>query len=166
MSDSEILSAMRASKFASGFSDGEIAALAKACTRREFSDGENIVTEGDEGNSCFFIVSGRARIAREKGVEQRRVLGSLGPGEFFGIVALIQPVGRTASVIAAGNVVAAELDGATFKRLYDAVTPGAIRFQLLVAKQLGNDARRLNRIFFKAAEQADEAATRAELAKA
>ena len=166
MSDKEVMSALRASKFAAGFSENEIAALAKACTRREFSDGDYMVTEGDEGSSCFFIVHGRAKIAREMGVEKRRVLGALGAGEFFGLVALIQPVGRTASVIASGDVLAAELDGETFKRLYEAVTPGALRFQLLVAKQLANDARRLNRIFFKAAEQADEAATRAELAKA
>ena len=66
-------------------------------TAREahYAPGETVVREGDPATRLYLIVSGHA------GVEQGgRKVGSLGPGEFFGELALIEEHGRTATVVA------------------------------------------------------------------
>lgn len=57
--------------------------------------GQTVMREGDPATLLYLIVSGHA------GVEQDgRKVGSMGPGEFFGELALIEEHGRTATVVA------------------------------------------------------------------
>ena len=66
-------------------------------TAREahYSAGQTVVREGDPATVLYLIVDGHA------GVEQDgRKVGSMGPGEFFGELALIEEHGRTATVVA------------------------------------------------------------------
>lgn len=61
---------------------------------RQFASGELIVREGDEGRSLFVVVSGAVRVFKKTGES----LAALGPGAFFGEMALIVPKPRRASV--------------------------------------------------------------------
>lgn len=66
-------------------------------TAREahYAAGQTVLREGDPATVLYVIVDGHA------GVEQDgRKMGSMGPGEFFGEVALIEEHGRTATVVA------------------------------------------------------------------
>jgi len=66
-------------------------------TSREahYAAGQVVVREGDPATVLYLIVSGHA------GVEQDgRKVGSMGPGDFFGELALIEDHGRTATVVA------------------------------------------------------------------
>jgi CRP-like cAMP-binding protein len=68
--------------------------------RHTFASGDTIVHEGDEAVYFFIIADGRARVERE-GQSQ---VGRLGPGDFFGELALIEEHARTATVIAEDEV--------------------------------------------------------------
>jgi CRP-like cAMP-binding protein len=57
--------------------------------------GEQLLGEGDDPGSFFVIESGRASIRRAG-----RHLGLLGPGDFFGEVALLEGQPHTSSVVA------------------------------------------------------------------
>lgn len=57
--------------------------------------GEVIVREGDDGDSYYVIESGSVRVT-QRGVELR----TMGPGDGFGEIALMQNVARTATVTA------------------------------------------------------------------
>jgi CRP-like cAMP-binding protein len=66
-------------------------------TAREahYAAGQTVVREGDPATVLYLIVSGHAGV--QQGGEK---VGSLGPGEFFGELALIESHGRTATVVA------------------------------------------------------------------
>jgi CRP/FNR family cyclic AMP-dependent transcriptional regulator len=70
----------------------EIAKTAKIATVRE---GTTVVTEGDEGNTMYVILTGTARVSRGG-----RKLATAGPGDSFGELALLSKGPRTATVVA------------------------------------------------------------------
>jgi CRP-like cAMP-binding protein len=57
--------------------------------------GEAIVEEGEEGDAFYVIGAGQVEVHAED-----RVLRSLGPGSYFGEIALLMDVPRTATVVA------------------------------------------------------------------
>ena len=73
----------------------ELEQLARSFKERTFAPGQTIAEEGKGGVGFFVIESGTARVT-VKGEE--RV--TLGPGSYFGEVALIDDGARTATVVA------------------------------------------------------------------
>ncbi len=68
-----------------------------------FKAGDTIISEGDEGNTAFFIVVGLVEVLVGRGAEARSV-GTLKEGEVFGEMCLIEPGPRSATVKAATDV--------------------------------------------------------------
>jgi CRP/FNR family cyclic AMP-dependent transcriptional regulator len=66
-----------------------------------FKAGETIIREGDDGDTAFFIVSGEVEVL--VGAGGRRV-GTLGMGEVFGEMSLIEPGPRSATIVAQTDV--------------------------------------------------------------
>ena len=64
-------------------------------TAREahYAAGQTVVREGDSATVLYLIVDGHAVVEQDG-----RKVGSMGPGEFFGELALIEEHGRTATV--------------------------------------------------------------------
>jgi CRP/FNR family cyclic AMP-dependent transcriptional regulator len=76
-----------------------LAGLAQQASRRVYGTGETIVREGDTGTALYVIVRGRVRVERGSG-PQTAALTELGPGDFFGELALIEDHPRSATVVA------------------------------------------------------------------
>ena len=66
-----------------------------------FKAGETIIREGDEGDTAYVIVSGTVEVLVGSG--GRRV-GTLGTGEVFGEMSLIEPGPRSATIVAQTDV--------------------------------------------------------------
>src|SRR3712207_6716534 len=73
----------------------ELNSLANSFKERSFSAGDTITTEGRAGIGFFVIEDGEAAVA-VRGDER----GALGPGDYFGEVALIDEGARSATVTA------------------------------------------------------------------
>ena len=73
--------------------------LARDGKRRVYAAGDTIVEEGTRGVALFIILRGRVRVERG-GQASGAALGELGPGDFFGELALIEEHARSASVVA------------------------------------------------------------------
>jgi CRP/FNR family transcriptional regulator, cyclic AMP receptor protein len=73
----------------------ELEDIASAMKQRTFSAGQQIAVEGESGVGFFVIEEGQAKVTVE-GQERR----TLGPGDYFGEVALITQGPRTATVTA------------------------------------------------------------------
>ncbi len=83
--------------------------LAGRLVRRRVPAGETIVTRGERGDRFFVIAEGTVEVASEEGGGRR-----LGAGEFFGEIALLRDVPRTATVVATTDVELLELPGDEF----------------------------------------------------
>jgi ATP-binding cassette, subfamily B, bacterial len=60
--------------------------------------GHNVVTEGDMGDKLFLIARGQVEVIKEDAVHGPRTLAVLEDGDYFGEIALLQRVPRTATV--------------------------------------------------------------------
>ncbi len=74
---------------------------------REFSPQTCIVTEGETGESMYFIEQGHADVIKDS--EGGKAIGRLAPGDFFGELSLISGGPRAATVRADDTVIAYEL---------------------------------------------------------
>ena len=79
-----------------GLSEEERQQVARRAEEVEVPVHKRLVDEGDLGYEFFVIQEGRAEVRRGE-----EVIAELGPGDFFGEVALLEEHRRNASVIAA-----------------------------------------------------------------
>jgi NADH dehydrogenase len=66
-------------------------------TQEHFEPGEDVFHQGDLGDRIYMIVNGQAEVVREAD-GQETVLAQLGPGEYFGEMALLKQTTRGATV--------------------------------------------------------------------
>jgi CRP/FNR family transcriptional regulator, cyclic AMP receptor protein len=89
----------------------KLAALAKIV---EFSPGEIVAQYGEPGDAFYLVMYGRARV-----LGQKRARSSLGPGGFFGEVALLDGGPRSATVTAGTQLVALMIPRRPFLKLLE-----------------------------------------------
>ena len=77
----------------------DLEGIANTLKERTFRAGETITSEGESAVGFFVIQDGEAKVT--VGGQDR---GRLGPGDYFGEIALIAQTGRTATVIAETDV--------------------------------------------------------------
>jgi len=74
--------------------------IAKLARYHLFQKGDVITREGDRDGRLFIIVSGEVEVIKNLGNKNQRRLNTLGPHSYFGEMALIDDLIRSASVIA------------------------------------------------------------------
>lgn len=84
---------------------GVLGAEERQCLRsivetRKFEKGESIFSEGDPGDGMYVVGQGRVQISAVVGRQEHTVLSHLGPGEFFGEMAVLDGEPRSASATA------------------------------------------------------------------
>jgi CRP/FNR family cyclic AMP-dependent transcriptional regulator len=108
----------------SGLDRKELERIATSMKQRTFEAGDNVTTEGAGGVGFFVIEDGEARVTI--GGEERR---RLGPGDYFGEVALLNESARTATIVAETDLRCYGLTSWEFRPLVE--THGSIAWKLL-----------------------------------
>jgi CRP-like cAMP-binding protein len=98
-----------ASRFFAAFPRQALNRLLAATKVSHYAPDQVIVMEGEPGSSMFLIVAGDVSVQTTAPAGGPLQLATLGPGEFFGEVALLTGRPRTATVIARNNVTAVEI---------------------------------------------------------
>jgi CRP/FNR family transcriptional regulator, cyclic AMP receptor protein len=75
-----------------------------------------IVREGEKGDSFYVVIDGEAAVRRKSGRLNRKV-ATLGPGGWFGELAVLDPAPRDASVVATKDTTLAVIDARLFRAL-------------------------------------------------
>jgi CRP/FNR family cyclic AMP-dependent transcriptional regulator len=123
----------------------ETETLARALTTATYPDGHVFVREGKKGDACYLILDGDVSVTRTategRGIEHVRTMG---PGELFGLIALVDHGKRAATCTAVGEVTAASLPLNAFDMLFRSNAPIAHHFQYVIARQLARDLRAYN----------------------
>jgi CRP-like cAMP-binding protein len=80
--------------------DRELGYLVAALHSRTYREGEVVFVEGDIGRALFVLETGAVELTLPGTGEQPRVLYKLKPGDFFGEMALLESLPRTATATA------------------------------------------------------------------
>ena len=82
-----------------GLGNKELDRLARSLKERVFREGASVTREGETGAGFFVIAEGTATVSVDGEVK-----ATLGPGDYFGEVALIDEGVRSASIVAATDL--------------------------------------------------------------
>ncbi len=117
-----------------GIPDAQLQRIANGVKERRFEPGASIVSTGETGHGFYLIVQGRAEVKRDG-----RTVRTLGPGDYFGELALVREIPRTATVVAKEPTICLALTRWDFKGILDANPQIAIRLLETVAGRIQED---------------------------
>jgi CRP/FNR family cyclic AMP-dependent transcriptional regulator len=113
------------------FERGELQRLARSFKQRTFEAGSSVAGEGKSGVAFFVIESGEATVSLRG--DQR---GKLGPGDYFGEIALIDDGARSATVTADSELRCYGLTSWEFRPLVEGNASIAWKLLETMAKRL------------------------------
>ena len=111
--DTKVQALRRAPLFA-GLSRKELTELAKVTEDVDFDTGKVLCREGQTGQEFFVIMEGEVEVTR-----RGKKLATSGSGDFFGEIALVENLPRTATVTAQTPIRSFVLTRRSFLRLLD-----------------------------------------------
>ena len=120
----------------SGCDNKEIAQIASLTTEVDIPEGKVLAREGEPGREFYVILDGKADV--QIGDKQ---VATLGPGDFFGEMALLDQGPRVATVTASSNMEVAVLDPREFVSLIEE-HPGVARKVLKIMASRLREAER------------------------
>lgn len=131
--ESELPADLRSLSLFEHLSDREEKALRHALVGRRYKAGEVVFREGEPGLGMYVVAKGEVEIVRKSG----RTVAVLGPGDFFGEIALLSAVTRMASARAATEAELLILHGPAFDALIDRHPRLGVALLLGIARELG-----------------------------
>jgi CRP-like cAMP-binding protein len=114
---------------------------------REFPKGAVLCREGDPGHDMFVIQSGRITISKKAG-DIEKVLTSLGPGEFFGEMSILNNNPRSATATCAEPSKVLVIDGRTFEAMIRGNAEIALRLIKKLASRLQETNEQIETLLF------------------
>jgi CRP/FNR family transcriptional regulator, cyclic AMP receptor protein len=95
-------------------SRAELKEIAMLADEIDLHEGKELTRQGAPGREFFVLLEGSADVTKDD-----RKVNTLGPGDFFGEIALVSHEPRTATVIATSPVRALVITDRSFRRLLD-----------------------------------------------
>ncbi len=94
----EKLSFLKGISLFDGIKKRQLIHVLESLQERTYLKGETIFTQGDIGRALFIVFSGKIALSRLDKVSQKsEVIAEVNPGEFFGEMALLEEMPRTAT---------------------------------------------------------------------
>jgi CRP-like cAMP-binding protein len=126
------------------FSELNVAAikeLAFLAEERVFSKGEIIFEENTTGKSILVIISGEVRITQRAKISGEETLTVLKKGDFFGEMALLEDLPRSATAIAHSDTLMLEISRDRFLHFIEKDTASGVKILFILAKILSSRLR-------------------------
>jgi CRP-like cAMP-binding protein len=117
-----------------GCSRAELRELALVADELDLREGRTLVREDQAGREFFVLVDGTVRVSR-KG----RKLAVLGPGDWFGEIALLTNTPRTATVTTTSPARVLVLTDRAFRRVVEWMPSIALKVLSTVGQRLAKD---------------------------
>jgi len=114
----------------------ELIEVAISADEREAGGGQILTEQGQPGREFFILVEGAVDVRRSG-----RKLADLGPGDWFGEIAILTYKPRTATVTATSPVRLLVISDRAFRRVVETMPRIALKVLRNVAERLEHDAR-------------------------
>ena len=123
----------------SACSKKDLQRLSRAADELSISAGTDLTVEGTIGREAFVILSGRAAV-----LKAGKKVATLGQGDHFGELSLLDGGLRTATVTATTDLTVRGLSKPAFKGVLDEIPPLAHKLLVSVAHRLRESEQSLN----------------------
>lgn len=123
--------------------DKAIARLDRVCIWRRAAAGEWVLDYQDKSTDLFFILRGHVRVTIVS-AGRELILRDIRDGEFFGEIAALDGMPRSAGIVAIADTVVARMTAATFRDTIHAHADLCDQLLKLLASQIRSLATRLN----------------------
>jgi CRP/FNR family cyclic AMP-dependent transcriptional regulator len=133
----------------SDLSESELERVAAVAVPRRFPAGSIIIREGDRGDTCYVMRSGRGRVTREHPDGRAITLTNVGPGEIFGELAMFGGELRSATVEAIDDTEVVAILADDLKRLLKDHPEIAVKLLSALGQKLRDANERISRQSFQ-----------------
>jgi CRP/FNR family cyclic AMP-dependent transcriptional regulator len=119
-----------------GLQESELREITARTVNRFFPKNSIVVTEGDDTDSLYIIISGKVKVFSSDEEGKEVVFNILGPNEYFGEVALIDEEPRSASVMTTENTRLAVISKVDFQQYMTRYPSIAINLLQTLARRM------------------------------
>jgi CRP-like cAMP-binding protein len=115
-----------------GVPNREVGIVFSALYHRTYEKGETLFLEGDIGRALFILESGSVELTKKGANGEPQLIATMGPGDYFGEMALLEQRPRLASAVAAERTAVYML----YKAKLDSLFSDAPRLSLAIMLHL------------------------------
>jgi CRP/FNR family cyclic AMP-dependent transcriptional regulator len=128
---------------------GELERFSRVAVPRSFPAGTRVFHEGDHSDACYIVRSGSFRVTREHPDGRAITLATLGPGDIFGELAMLDREVRSASVEALADGELLALPGGEVRALLARHPEIAVKLVAALVRRLRAANERISRQSFQ-----------------
>jgi CRP/FNR family transcriptional regulator, cyclic AMP receptor protein len=118
-----------------GCSKTELRQLARIADEIDLREGTVLTREGRSGREFFVLIAGTARVAKKD-----KKIADLGPGDWFGEIALVTDSPRTATVTATSAVDVLVITDRSFRTVVETMPSIALKVLACLGDRIARDA--------------------------
>jgi CRP-like cAMP-binding protein len=133
----------------SELSQEELERISRVAIPRSFPAGVRVFHEGDRSDACYLVRTGDLRVTREHSDGRAIALATLGPGDIFGELAMLDGQARSASVETLSDSELLALAAADFRRLLAEHSEISVKLIIALTRRLRETNERVARQSFQ-----------------
>lgn len=127
----------------------ELERISRVAVPRSFPAGVRVFHEGDRSDACYLVRSGDLRVTREHSDGRAIALATLGPGDIFGELAMLDGQARSASVETLSDSELLALPAADFRRMLAEHSGISVKLIIALTRRLRETNERVARQSFQ-----------------
>ncbi len=133
----------------SELSEQELSGIADVAVPRSFPKGVRVFHEGDGSDACYIVRTGDLRVTREHPDGRAIALATLGPGDVFGELAMLDGEPRSASVEVLSECELLALPAADMRRMLAVAPETTVKLVIALVRRLREANERISRQSFQ-----------------
>ncbi|HYU61365.1 MAG TPA: Crp/Fnr family transcriptional regulator [Solirubrobacterales bacterium] len=149
MGDNATIALLKRVPLFSELSPAELERISRVAVPRSFPKGVRVFHEGDHSDACYIVRSGDLRVTREHSDGRAIALATLGPGDIFGELAMLDGEARSASVEALSDSELLALPAGDVRALLRGSAEITVKLVIALTRRLRESNERIARQSFQ-----------------
>jgi CRP/FNR family transcriptional regulator, cyclic AMP receptor protein len=133
----------------SELSSEDVERISRVAVPRSYPKGVRVFHEGDRSDACYIVRSGDLRVTREHPDGRAIALATLGPGDIFGELAMLDGEARSASVEALSDCELLALPASDVRQLLRGSSEITVKLVIALTRRLREANERISRQSFQ-----------------